>query len=190
MQRVRQQSATQPGKFQLMLQRSRRRRFVCSSQLRRRQQRRLRQQKVRREMQLKSFAVVAGDIKCHSPTATTRLPRTVSLFAPDLGCGCGVGGGVATFCMPQSFVRLFMPSTQLRCRRQKRMNSANAIRTGCQVCQRQKTKPARKEEGMSRGECLSVDWSLCRSVVVRWLLKTSYFSCISAHNDHDDCMRG
>lgn len=68
MQRVRQQSATtQPGKFQLMLQRSRRRRrrFVCSSQLRRR--RRLRQQKVRREMQLKSFAVVAGDIKCHSP---------------------------------------------------------------------------------------------------------------------------
>lgn len=92
-----------------MLQRSRRRRrrFVCSSQLRRR----LRQQKVRREMQLKSFAVVAGDIKCHSPTATTRLPRTVSLFAPDLGCGCGVGGGVATFCMPQSFVRLFMPST-------------------------------------------------------------------------------
>lgn len=107
MQRVRQQSATQPGKFQLMLQRSRRRRrrFVCSSQLRRR----LRQQKVRREMQLKSFAVVAGDIKCHSPTATTRLPRTASLFAPDLGCG--VSGGVATFCMPQSFVRLFMPST-------------------------------------------------------------------------------
>lgn len=69
MQRVRQQSATQPGKFQLMLQRSRRRRrrFVCSSQLRRRRRRRLRQQKVRREMQLKSFAVVAGDIKCHSP---------------------------------------------------------------------------------------------------------------------------
>jgi len=27
-----------------------------------------------------------------------------------------------------------------------------------------------------------------RPVGSRWLLKTSYFSCISAHNDHDDCI--
>lgn len=73
------------GKFQLMLQRRRsscsrrRRRCVCSSQLRRwrwQQLTRRRQQKVRREMQLKSFAVVAGDRKCHSPPQAA--PRSIS----------------------------------------------------------------------------------------------------------------
>lgn len=147
-------------------------------------------------MQLKSFAVVAGDIKCHSPLpppASHSRSLSLSLFAPDLGCGVG-GGVVATFCMPQSFVRLFMPST-VRCRRQE---NEQCECDSNRMPSLPETKNQATEEGGGNvkgdGEmkllCLSVDWSLCRSVVVRWLLKTSYFSCISAHNDHDDCMRG
>lgn len=147
---MRQQSATQPGKFQLMLQRCRRRRrrFVCSSQLRRR--RRLRQQKVRREMQLKSFAVVAGDIKCHSPLPPPAYLAQL-LFLPLTSAATAASAAASPLFACHKVLCAFLCPAQLRCRRQKRMNSANAIRTGCQVCQRQKTKPAKKEEGMSKG---------------------------------------